>query len=114
MFNFFNKKPAGFSSAQPLAVSQKLENQEKPLVIDVREPQEYAQGHIKGSKLIPLGQLTGRLEELGTKDREIITVCHSGGRSSRAADLLSAQGYKVTNMEGGMVGWQNAGLPVQK
>lgn len=113
MFNFFNKKQAGYGSAQPLEVSQKLEK-DKPLVIDVREPSEYAQGHIKGSQLIPLGQLPGRLAELGGKDREIITVCRSGGRSSQAANLLAAQGYIVTNMQGGMIGWQQAGLPVQK
>ncbi len=113
MFNFFNKKQTGFGSAQPLQVSQKLEK-DQPLVIDVREPYEYAQGHIKGSKLIPLGELSARLDELGGKDREIITVCRSGHRSGQAASLLAGQGYNVTNMQGGMMGWQHAGLPVQK
>ncbi|MDB5082619.1 MAG: rhodanese-like protein [Chloroflexi bacterium] len=113
MFNFLNKKPAAFSSAQPQEVSQKLKN-EKPLVLDVREPGEYAQGHIKGSKLIPLGQLPARLAELGDKEREIVTVCRSGARSSQAATLLAARGYNVTNLAGGMMGWQSAGLPVQK
>ncbi len=113
MFNFFNKKQAGYGSAQPIEVSQKLEKG-SPLVIDVRESSEYAQGHIKGSKLIPLGQLSGHLAELGGKDREIITVCRSGNRSGQAATLLAAQGYNVTNMQGGMMGWQHAGLPVQK
>ena len=113
MFNFFKRKHAVYASFRPLEVSQKLEK-EKPLVIDVREPYEYVQGHIKGSKLIPLGQLSSRLNELGGKDREIITVCRSGRRSGQAAAHLAAQGYNVTNMAGGMIGWQLAGLPVQK
>lgn len=113
MFNFFKKKQAAYSRALPREISQKLKN-EKPLVIDVREPNEYAKGHIKGSKLIPLGQLAGRLAELGPKDREIITVCRSGNRSGQAASILVAQGYNVTNMQGGMVGWHLAGLPIQK
>ncbi|MBN9387455.1 MAG: rhodanese-like domain-containing protein [Chloroflexi bacterium] len=112
MFNFFNK-PAAYNSARPFEVSQKLEK-EKPLIIDVREPYEYTQGHIIGSKLIPLGQLASRLNELGGNDREIITVCRSGNRSGQAAAYLAAQGYSVTNMAGGMVGWLLAGLPVQR
>ncbi len=91
----------------------KLNDKPKPLVLDVREPSEYAAGHIAGSTLIPLGQLSGRMSEL-PKDREIICVCASGSRSSSAARRLLSSGYTVLNLSGGMGRWQHAGLPIKK
>src|SRR5512139_2443425 len=91
----------------------KLNEKPKPLVLDVREPSEYAAGHIAGSTLIPLHQLAGRMGQL-PKDREIICVCASGSRSSSAARQLLKNGYTVLNMSGGMSRWQRAGLPVKK
>ena len=95
------------------AVQAKLNEKPQPLVLDVREPSEYAAGHIAGSTLIPLHQLAGRLSEL-PKDREIICVCASGSRSSSAARRLASEGYTVLNLNGGMSRWQRAGLPVKK
>ena len=91
----------------------KLNEKPKPLVLDVREPSEYAAGHITGSVFIPLHQLSGRMSEL-PKDREIICVCASGSRSSSAARHLISNGYNVLNLSGGMGRWQRAGLPVKK
>jgi rhodanese-related sulfurtransferase len=100
-------------SIEASAVQAKLNEKTKPLVLDVREPSEYAAGHIAGSTLIPLHQLPGRMTEL-PKDREIICVCASGSRSSSAARRLLGQGYIVLNMSGGLSRWRHAGLPIKK
>ncbi len=84
------------------------------VVFDVREQTEYDAGHIPGVKLIPLGQLPSRVAEI-PKDKTIIVTCRSGNRSGQAADFLRKQGYSnVHNMEGGIVAWQQAGLPLEK
>lgn len=91
----------------------KLNEKSRPLVLDVRQPSEYAAGHIAGSTLLPLHQLSGRMTEL-PKDREIICVCASGSRSSSAARQLTGAGFTVLNLSGGMGQWQRASLPVKK
>ena len=91
----------------------KLNEKPRPLVLDVREPSEYAAGHIAGSTLLPLHQLSGRMSEL-PRDREIICVCASGSRSSSATKFLVDAGYNAFNMKGGMFTWQRAQLPVKK
>jgi rhodanese-related sulfurtransferase len=78
------------------------------LVLDVREAGELAEGRIAGSAHIPLGQLAARTSELDRR-RPIITVCRSGGRSSKAAGFLEAHGYEVANLDGGMTAWIAAG-----
>lgn len=86
------------------------------LLIDVREPDEYAQGHAPGSVLIPLGQLASRLAEIqSSQDKPVALICHSGRRSARAAEMLRQAGFsKVYNIEGGMLAWSAAGQPVLK
>lgn len=104
-----------YEEVTPQQVEQKRKSNEQVLIIDVREPYEYAEGHIPSSKLIPLGQLTRRLNELGSKEQEVILVCRSGGRSGQAAQQLVGLGYKkVFNMRGGMMSWQRAGLPAER
>lgn len=116
----FNKSFGGgnralpFEEITPQQVEQKRTSNEQVLIVDVREPYEYAEGHIPGSKLIPLGQLTAHLDELGSKDEEVIMVCRSGGRSGQASQQLVGLGYKkVLNMQGGMLAWQKSGLPTE-
>ncbi|HEX7975958.1 MAG TPA: rhodanese-like domain-containing protein, partial [Anaerolineales bacterium] len=82
-------------------------------ILDVRQPEEYREGHIAGAKLIPLGELGRRMQDL-PRSREIVCVCHSGSRSSAAARQLAAAGYQVANLRGGMIAWNRAGLPVKK
>jgi phage shock protein E len=94
-------------------LSEKLKNGKRPLVIDVRQPEEYSAGHIAGSKLIPLGELGKRVSEL-PKDKEIICVCASGSRSRSATKLLVNAGYNAFDMQGGMFMWQRAKLPIKK
>jgi rhodanese-related sulfurtransferase len=82
-----------------------------PFILDVREPYEFASGHIDGAALIPLGQLERRVGEL-SKDTPILCVCQSGSRSSAAAQMLAQAGFDAINLRGGMMNWQMAGFPV--
>ncbi len=97
----------------PQELSEKLKSATPPLIVDVREPEEYQAGHIAQSKLIPLGELSRNLNKL-PKDKEIICVCASGSRSSAGTKQLVNAGYKAINMNGGMYTWLRAGLPVKK
>lgn len=81
--------------------------------MDVRQPHEFNQNHINGAKLIPLGELESRLNEL-PKDKKIICVCQSGNRSGSATKILLSAGYSAVNMKGGMLSWRSARLPVKK
>jgi glyoxylase-like metal-dependent hydrolase (beta-lactamase superfamily II)/rhodanese-related sulfurtransferase len=84
-------------------------------ILDVREPEEYAGelGRIKGSRLLPLGELPSRLTEVPAGP--VVTVCRSGKRSARAAaELLRAGRTQVRSMAGGMLAWNDAGLPVER
>lgn len=94
-------------------LNEKLKNGKRSLVVDVRQPEEYTAGHIAGSKLIPLGELNKRVNEL-PKDKEIICVCASGSRSQSATKFLVDAGYNAFNMQGGMFMWQRAKLPIKK
>ncbi|RHW41307.1 rhodanese-like domain-containing protein [Neobacillus notoginsengisoli] len=73
-------------------------------VLDVRTPEEYNSGHIPGSKLIPLQVIDGLSEQLD-KNQQYLIVCRSGNRSQQASELLTAKGYEVLNMAGGMNEW---------
>jgi len=80
-------------------------------VLDVREPDEWAAGHIAGARHIPLGQLGSRAGELDPQ-RPIAVVCRSGGRSARAVAALVAAGLPAHNVDGGMSAGAASGLPV--
>jgi rhodanese-related sulfurtransferase len=81
------------------------------VVLDVREPHEWAAGHIDGAIHIPLGEIPARVGELDPSVRTLV-VCHLGGRSARATQWLHAQGHDVVNVAGGMEAWEHAGRPV--
>ena len=90
------------------------ENTGRVQVIDVREVEEFdgALGHIKGAKLLPLGSLMEKKQEI-SKDKPIVVVCRSGARSAQATVLLRNAGYtKVANLAGGMLRWRGQRLPV--
>jgi len=82
-------------------------------VLDVRQPEEWAEVHIPGATLIPLGELPGRVAEV-PRDRDVVVVCHSASRSQAGQDILLGAGYlRVTSMTGGVREWQAAGLPTE-
>jgi len=76
------------------------------LIVDVRSPAEYRGGHIEGSKNIPVGQLGGRLKELGSKDRAIVVCCASGARSRAAQGQLRAAGFTNVHDLGPWIDWR--------
>ena len=78
------------------------------LLLDVRTPQEHAAQAIENSTLIPLQELGQRLNEL-PRDKEIVVYCRVGNRSAYACSFLAQQGFKVKNLEGGIMVWNMAG-----
>ena len=96
-----------------LELSEKLKFGKHPLVVDVRQPDEFRSGHISGAKLIPLNELHRKMNEL-PKGREIVCICASGNRSASAAKMLAKEGFNVLNVQGGMLAWRHAKLPIQK
>lgn len=96
------------------ATVKALQGRADVVVFDVREPSEYAAGHIPDVTLIPMGQVPSRLNEI-PKDKTVILTCRSGNRSGQVADFLRQQGWtKVHNMQGGILSWEQAGYPVVK
>ena len=89
----------------PVELKKKLDAGETPLILDVREPNEYQINRIPGSTLIPLGELPRRYQEL-PRDREIVAQCKMGGRSAKAMDFLKTVGFtNVKNLKGGILEW---------
>ena len=83
-------------------------------VLDVRTPQEYADGHVPGAVNVPYDQLAARLAEV-PKDKDVVLYCKSGRRAGIAADVLAAGGYKrLSHLEGDMNAWVEKGRPVEK
>ena len=81
--------------------------------IDVRQPEEWAEGTIPGVKRIQLGQLPQQLDTLD-KSKTYVCVCRSGGRSGRACQALEQAGFgKLINFDGGMLAWYQAGYPTE-
>jgi rhodanese-related sulfurtransferase len=112
--NFLKSLFAGSGNALTAADAKaRIDSKEPLIILDVRQPDEFQAGHIAGAKLIPLGDLPGRLDEL-PKDSEILCVCRSGARSSSAVNQLTHAGFNAINLRGGMMGWQSAGYPVKK
>jgi phage shock protein E len=111
--------PAGVQSTRlpadiDVATAASLRGRDDVMMLDVRTPEEYAQGHIPGVTLIPLDQVGNRLAEI-PKDKTIVVTCRSGNRSAQAAQLLRQKGYEnVHNMLGGFTAWENAGYPAEK
>ena len=92
-----------------------LINREDAMVVDVREPAEYGAGHILGAKNVPLSRVGDAAELARRKEKPLIVYCDSGDRASKALAVLKKQGFsRVVNLSGGLGGWQQAGLPVEK
>jgi len=99
-------------------VYRRLGQPEAPLVLDVREPEEFNDelGHVAGSVLVPLRELPGRADEFAAfKHRDVVAVCRAGVRSATAAAILTGLGFeRVSNLKGGMLDWNEARLPVER
>ena len=90
-------------------------NETKVIILDVREPYEYNEGHIKEAINIPLSTILVGIDQLkNIHDKKIVLQCRVGGRSMRACQLLQAEGFKhdIWNLEGGIDAWKEAGYKV--
>ncbi|AZK44876.1 rhodanese-like domain-containing protein [Paenibacillus lentus] len=90
----------------PQALAERLRKGEQVMMLDVREPEEWAEGHLHGAKHIPLGQILERLSELNAEE-ELVVICRSGNRSGLACELLQEKGFNVVNMTGGLLAWED-------
>lgn len=100
----------------PEILKNQLET-DAPIVVDVRSPEEYAEGHVPGAVNIPIDEVEQRLSEI-PQDRPVVPYCnmyHPGSsRGERAAMLLQAHGYEATTLNGGFPAWMRLGEPVQE
>ena len=109
------RRGAGGPSVGTLEATM-LINQKDAVVIDVREPGEFAQSHILNARNVPLGELAARIKDLERfKEKPVIVSCATGNRSGSAAAILRKHGFaNVVNLAGGIAAWQQAGLPTEK
>ncbi|CDG85667.1 rhodanese-like domain-containing protein [Janthinobacterium agaricidamnosum] len=101
--------------ASPLEVTQMI-NRGKTTVLDVRDAKEFAEGHLRDAKNIPLAELSKRSAELEkSKNKTIIVVCQKGTRSASAVKQLANAGFAdAVSLEGGLAAWTTQGLPLAK
>ena len=92
-------------SADELAAWLADERREKPVLLDVREPWEFEKARIEGATLMPMRELPSRIGQIDG-DKEVVAICHHGGRSMQVAMFLEKQGFKrVHNLVGGIDAW---------
>jgi rhodanese-related sulfurtransferase len=115
VFLLVRAQKGGGNQITPQQAIQKM-NHEDAVIIDVREPNEVADGKIRDAVHIPLGSLkdkTGELEKY--KGKPMIVVCRSGNRSMHALNMLRKSGYEnLFNLKGGIMAWQSANLPLAR
>jgi rhodanese-related sulfurtransferase len=99
---FFSSQ--GFENITPEDLREKMEKGEDFLLLDVRTPTEHAAEAIEGSYLLPVQELGFRINEL-PRNKEIVVYCRVGNRSAFTASHLVRLGYKVKNLEGGIMNW---------
>lgn len=101
--------------ASTLEVTQML-NRGKTVVVDVRTAEEFANGHLRDAKNIPLADFGSRIGELDkSKGKSVVVICQTGTRADKAIKLLQAAGFEdVVGLEGGIAAWQAANLPTVK
>jgi rhodanese-related sulfurtransferase len=104
---------SGFLQIDAAEASDMLKNP-ATAVLDVRTPQEFLKGHIRGAVLVPLADLAGRMSELAMfKERPVLVYCLAGGRSARACRQLLRHGFtRLSNLNGGIAAWQREGYEI--
>ena len=96
---------------------QRIKANHTQLILDVRSPEEYKDGHVPGAINIPHDQLDSRLAEIGSyKNKDVVVYCTGGGRAGKAAKILNSSGFsKLQHLNGDMSAWlSNGKLPVEK
>ena len=112
MFNFFQPN---ISQIDATEVKKAIDTKENVILLDVRTPSEYAEGHLQGSVLMPLQTFQQNVTQLTDKTKKMYVYCRSGSRSAHAVALLQQLGFtNVENMKGGILAWSAKGYPVSK
>lgn len=95
---------------------EQLQNGERPIILDVRTPREYQQGHVPGAVNLPYQQIGRRMAELEQiRDRQVVVYCEVGPRARVAQSMLEQAGFTdVQHLAGDMAGWRRARLPVSR
>ena len=108
------RRGAGGASV-PTSEAVRLINREKGVLLDVAEPNEFAQAHASGAKNVPLGQIGASKDLPSNKALPLVLMCPTGARASRAAAQLRKAGYeKAVAVAGGTGAWREAQLPIEK
>lgn len=106
-------QPGAVPAVSVQEADERRHSEREALLVDVREVNEYVELRADDSVLVPVSQFMARFEEL-PRDRPLLMICRSGARSGRATAFLLQQGFReVSNVEGGMIAWKNAGLPTR-
>lgn len=115
VWNLFSGIMQGMESIVPVQAVD-LINHQNAIVLDVREDNEYSEGHILNAVHVPLSNLSAKLKQLEKyRAQPIVISCRSGNRSGQACTLLKKNGFeKIYNLKGGVLAWQNANLPLLK
>ena len=94
----------------------RLMNNDEAVVIDVREEQDFSNGHIKNARNVPMSSFKSKLDSLAKhKDKPVLAYCRSGNVSGKACRILKHSGFtNVHNLAGGILNWQDANLPLTK
>jgi len=112
VFSELRRKAGGLVAVDPNEAVKLINND--AMVIDLRNPDTYALGHIVKARSIPFDELAARQEQLsGSKSKPIVAVCETGAISTKAVDTLRKSGFESAyGLKGGMTAWGAAGLPV--
>jgi rhodanese-related sulfurtransferase len=106
---------AGYTTVDVQTAYEALSSDQDAQIVDVREPEEWAEtGVPDGAVLLPLGDLEPQAASKLAADRPVYVICRSGNRSRTASDVLVGLGFtEVYNVDGGIIAWLDAGLPVE-
>jgi rhodanese-related sulfurtransferase len=100
----------------PAMAIRLMNNHDDALVIDIRTAADFKNGHIKGSKSAPLSEFASKIDAFSSyKDKPVLIYCNSGNTATRAIKLLKNAGFKqVNNLQGGIIAWKDANMPLTK
>ena len=98
----------------PASAIRLINNNDDALIIDIRSVAEYKNGHIRGAKNVPLSELTSKIEKFTDyRNKPVLLYCNSGNTTSKAIRLLKKAGFeKISNLEGGIMAWREASMPL--
>jgi rhodanese-related sulfurtransferase len=114
VFTELRRKASGLVAIDPTAAVSLINNNDDAVVIDLRNAESFARGHIVNAKNVPLDELDARKDVVAKfKNKPVVAVCDSGGSSNKAVASLRQSGFEnIYGLKGGMVAWGQAGLPV--